>query len=476
MTEEVQTLAANTILDDRYRLISGGDSQDLGTHYRAYDVQEGHRVNLLVLAKSWGRGHEGLERLQNLQRHVRSLDAPALVPIEDMGLLGEQVYLVRAASPDPSLADLLAQRGRLEVGLAVWIAVRLCNALAPAHRAGLVHGSLSSQSILISQSSGADPSTGVSVHLLDTGVLPALKEISATMGKPWGRPPYLSPEQAVGAPVHPSTDLYVIGSLLYEMLAGRPPFRSSDDAVLALQHLRQEPPALGILVPDLPPALDQIVRKAMAKEPAARYRNAGQLAQILRTQVAAKLPPPPLQAPPASSALAAVGIQERLVVPPPPAPTMTSTWSSGDLSQIEPQDEWTRESASSGIDWTMVALFIAALLAVLGLIPLWRAVYRRYAAPPPILAPGASYHFEWEEAPQPVAAQSSGGEIQEQAELGASGLVWYNPVPGNHSPFQTDPGGGMERSSCECAAKSLVFGSPAYGFSNQDMVHFLGRV
>jgi hypothetical protein len=145
---------------------------------------------------------------------------------------------------------------------------------------------------------------------------------------------------------------------------------------------------------------------------------------------------------------------------------MTSTWSSGDLYQIEPQEEWAEASASAGIDWMMVALFIAALLAVLGLIPLWRAVYKRYAAPPPILAPGASYHLEWETALQPHTAQSSGGEIREQAELGASGLVWYNPVPRNHSLSETDSGGSMERSSCECATKSLVVGSPAYGFSD----------
>lgn len=476
MNEQENLLATNTVLGDRYRILSKKSSQDLGHTYWAYDREQGQRVNLLVLAHHWGGGREALERLQQVQRDLWNLDAPGLVPVEEMGLIGEQIYLVRAPSQEPTLADLLTQRGRIEVSLAVWIAIGLCEALAPAHRAGLVHGSLSPQSVLLAPSSGTDPSTGPAVRLLDAGLLPALRAVSATGAKPWGRSPHLTPEQAAGAQVHPPSDCYVIGSLLYEMLTGRPPFRSSDDSILALQHLRQDPPTLQVLVPDLPPLLDQIVRKTMAKEPAARYRNAGQLAQILKTQVADKLPAPRPAMPPASSTPTPDQGQGRLVVPPPPPPTMASTWASADQYQQVEEEQWTEESASTGIDWIMVALFIGALLAVLGLIPLWRAVYRHYAAPPDILVPGASYHLEWESPSEPPAVYISTDGIQEQAELGAWGLVWYNPASGNCSLPRAGSRSGSRRFSCEGAAESLVFGSPAYGFPKQDVVHCPGRV
>lgn len=458
MNEQANPSTADAVLDGRYRILSKRDSHDLGVTFWAYDMQQDHRVSLLVLAHRWGEGPQALERLQQVQREVRSLDAPGLVPEADIGLIDDQIYLVRAPSQDPTLADLLAQRGRIELGLAVWIAIRLCEALAPAHRAGLVHGGLSPQSVLVAHSASADPSTGPAVSLLDAGLLPALHPVSAAGDEPWGRPPYLSPEQAMGAQIHPPSDVYVIGSLLYEMITGRPPFRSSDDAVLALQHLRQEPPNLQVLVPDLPPLLDRIVRQAMAKEPAARYRNAGQLAQILRTQVADKLPPPSPAAPPAPFPSPAE-IPEHLVVPPPPAPTMASHWSSGDLYQIEGQEVWSEDSTSAGIDWMTVALFIAALLAVLGLIPLWRAVYRRYAAPPTTMEPGASYPFKWEASLEPSATQILTDETQELTELGACGLVWYNSVPEGCSLSPPESRRGIGCFSCERATVFLIWES-----------------
>jgi len=476
MSEQENLPAASTIVDGRYRILSRKDSQDLGNTYWAYDMERDYRVSLLVLDQRWGSGREALERLQQAQRDLQALDAPSLVLVDEMGLVGERIYLVRAPSQNPTLADLLAQRGRIEVSLAVWIAIRLCEALAPAHRAGLVHGSLSPKSVLLAPSSGTGASAAPLVSLQDAGLLPALHAVSEIKSKPWGRAPYLSPEHAAGAPLHPPSDCYIVGSLLYEMLAGRPPFRSSDEAVLTLQHLHQEPPSLQILVPDLPPLLEQIVRKTMAKEPTARYRNAGQLAQILKTQVADKLPPPKPAEPLAPSAPASDEALQRLVVPPPPTPTTASPWVSAELYQLDEEEQWAEESESAGIDWMMIALFIAALLAVLGLIPLWRSVYRHYTPAPAIQVPGASSPFEWESPSEPPAAYLSIQGIREQPELGACGLVWYNPASGNCRLSRLQPRSGIGRFSCQSGAESLAFGSPAYGFPKQDVVHCPGRV
>ncbi len=472
MSEQQNTPADSPILDDRYRLISGL-SQDLGTMYQAYDTEQDCQVSLLLLGPRWGTGAETLERLQRVQRTIHSLDAPSLVPVEEIGLAGEQVYLVSALAQDATLADLL-QAGRLEVGLAVWIAIRLCEALAPAHRAGLAHGGLAPQSILVGQPTGADPYSSLAVHLLDTGLLPALQAASPGLSQPWGRIPYLSPEQVAGEPVRPTSDVYVIGSLLYEMLAGRPPFRSTDNTVLAMQHLKQEPPALQVLIPEIPSALDQIVRKAMAKEPAARYRNAGQLAQILKTQVAAKLPTSRLEGEPDSSFPGRAEGQQRLVVPPPPAPPLTSTWPVGDVYHLEGSEDWIEES--TGVDWLMVALFVAALIAVLGLIPLWRAVYRQYSAPSSSLVPGAHYRVAQDILLHPHGVQIPADEIQAERELGTLGFVWYNRISESSDTALVREQGGIGRSGPERGAGSLCFGSPAYGSPKQNVVHCAGRV
>jgi hypothetical protein len=164
------------------------------------------------------------------------------------------------------------------------------------------------------------------------------------------------------------------------MLVGRPPFRSEDETILVLQHLRQKPSALQVLLPDLPPVLSQIVDTALAKEPAARYRNAGQFAQILRSRgaVADVVPPLDTRAPSPRETGAPVRV---------PAPPVQVTYA---------VPETGGEGWGEGFDWILLALAIAALLAVLGLIPLWRAVAARYTATPVLPAPRSEvYPIPW---------------------------------------------------------------------------------
>jgi hypothetical protein len=403
----------------RYRITSEGSAHDLGVVYQAYDVQYERLVEVLVLAQHLGGGAELPSQIVQANQAVADLQRPALIPFEYVGLVDEQVYLVRSRAPGHPLAELLARLGSLKVEVAIEIAVRLCEALAPLHRAGLVHGGLSPDSVLVRvadqnagdfQGPSSERRLGRAVAVVDAGLLPALRPVPPPPGQPWGRFPYLSPEQAAGEEIHPASDVYVIGSLLYEMLAGRPPFRATDKTVLVLQHLRQDPPSLQILVPQVPLLLSQIVQKALAKEPSARYRNAGQLAHILRSQLALRLPE---AATPHRTQ--AVG---RMIVPPPPmaregqaalrARPIREVYSPGSEA-----GEWEGESRDR--DWLLIGLLIVALMAVLGLIPLWRTVYRRYTAPPPIFAPSA--HLDTD---VPSLPESAG------LELVGFRLVWYN--------------------------------------------------
>jgi serine/threonine protein kinase len=427
MSTQEKTMHSGDVLGGRYRIVAEGSPQDIGTLYKAYDSQCERLVAILLLAPRFGSGADAVERLLRSQQAVADLAVPALIPVDDVGAFDGQLYLVRNQVDGHLLADLLVRTGPLTSDAAVQITIHLCEALAPAHRAGLIHGSLSPYSVLIRDDG--------EVLVTDVGLLPALQTDPASSGRPWGRAPYLSPEQAAGETVHPAADVYVIGSLLYRMLAGRPPFQAQDEAVLAVRHLRQDPPLLEVLAPQVPPRLVEIVHKALAKEPAARYRNAGQMAHILRSQV---LRPQIASQQPESAVSQRVPSRERLVVPA-PSPA-------GVYEPAADFEDWSDEPG--GVDWLMVALVIAALIAILGLIPLWRTVYQRYAVSPP--APSSSLYRPDQEAwaPGPFLLGEAQHGANARTKLDDFGLVWYNllildplvPRPPIHDGAETDRG------------------------------------
>jgi serine/threonine-protein kinase len=386
MSAQDETIQVGQVLGGRHRIISEGVPHDFGMLYKVYDMRRDQMAEALIVARRFGSGVEVLDRVVRTNRAVKDLQQPTLIAFEHAGLITGQVFLVCDQVQGHSLADLLAQDGALDLEAAVDITTRLCETLMPLHRAGLVHGGLSPQSVLVHVESqdtataanpGSAPGPRRTVFVLDVGLLPALRSPDAPPAVPWGRYPYLSPEQAAGEDIHPGSDVYVVGSLLYEMLSGRPPFRSSDEMVLALQHLRQDPPSLQVLVPRAPLALVQIVQKALAKEPAARYRNAGQLTYILHAQVphltGSQLTPRPQP-----------DARKRLVVPPPPTPPPAAVPPPAQVVYDDGTGADYRRKDSGAIDWVLVGLIVAALAAVLGLILLWRTVYKRYTVPPQV--------------------------------------------------------------------------------------------
>ena len=422
MTSQDQVLPVGMILDGRYRIMSEAISFDLGSVYEGYDVRHQRAVVVSFLATRLSPGADIWAQFDRLQQALARLGKPDLVLIEQVGVLAEGIYLVRPQVQGRSLAALISAGGKLEVPQAVAIAASLSSILAAVHQAGLVHGSLSPHSVLL-----ADDGR---VLLLDTGLLPVLRPILAPPAHPWGRFPFISPEQAAALAVRPASDVYVIGSLLYYLLAGRPPFSSGDSAVLALQHLRWAPPSLQLLVPKVSEALDAIVRKTLSKEPSGRYRNAGQLAYILKGQMGDQARSEQVQ--PVAPRRPATPV--RLVVPAPPSVAVSIDDPLGGTyaSRGKVQPEWEEPVA---VDWLMVVLLMAALVAVLGLIPLWRTVYRRYAAPPlptPVLyyRPLLEGGFPWAIVAEPGEGSAPSGlcptEVNKYISLDRLGPIWYN--------------------------------------------------
>jgi serine/threonine-protein kinase len=271
---------------------------------------------------------------------------------------------------------------------------------------------------------------GGQIAVTETGLVPALRTAAKPAVQPWGRAPYLSPEHAAGEVAIPASDVYVVGLLLYEMLSGRPPFDADDPKHLPLRHLRQEPVPLQTLVPHVPLPLARIVHKALSKEPAARYRNAAQLAHILRSQVGVEVDPQedlyleaqPIAPLPEPEVLRRPGPGgDPYVLAPSAAPSLVSQ---RDTYFVQDVDDWTRDHA--GPDWLMIALIVAALIAVLGLIPLWRSVYRRYAVPAPGASPASYCLPGGEEALALPCIEDQERKVRGMAELDDRGLVWYN--------------------------------------------------
>jgi len=339
------------LLNDRYRLVELIGAGGMAVVYSGVDTLLQRRVAVKVLREEYAGDPAFLARFRREAQAAANLDHPNVVTVYDVGQDGERHYIVMEYVDGQDLKTLIRREGRLSVGRALDLAIQVCYGAGHAHKAGVIHCDIKPQNVLVTEDGVA--------KVTDFGIARALSASGLTESETvWGSPLYFSPEQAAGEPPSPASDVYSIGVILYEMLAGAPPFQAEKSAALALKHLREEPPPLGTRNPQVAPGLEWIVRKVLAKEPSARYRTAEQLAHILEEY--------------RKHGEEVTGFQPAV------SPGTLSPWSSADrTAKVEPSG-----APQPGIDWTTVVLGAIALIAVLGLIPLWWLVYQAYAALP----------------------------------------------------------------------------------------------
>jgi predicted Ser/Thr protein kinase len=264
----------SVMLNDRYRLLELIGSGGMAVVYRGVDTLLQRQVAIKVLRESFAGDPAFLARFQREARAAAGLDHPNVVTVYDVGQDGDRHYIVMEHVDGQDLKTLIRQRGRLSVAEALSIAIQMSAGVGHAHKAGVIHCDIKPQNVLVTQDGQA--------RVTDFGIARALSESGLTESETvWGSPLYFSPEQAAGDPPSPASDVYSIGVVMYEMLAGLPPFQAEKPAALALMHMREEPSPLAVHNPQVPPQLDWIIRKLLAKEPAARYRNAEQVAHVL---------------------------------------------------------------------------------------------------------------------------------------------------------------------------------------------------
>jgi serine/threonine-protein kinase len=275
-------------LQDRYVLERELGRGGMATVYLAHDVQHGRPVGLKVLHPELAAA-VGPERFLREIRVTARLDHPHILPVLASGEAAGLLWYTMPYVEGESLRDRLRRETQLSVDEALRIACEVADALDYAHTHGVVHRDIKPENILLASGHARVADFGVARALESAGA----EKLTGT-GLAIGTPAYMSPEQAGGAQVEGRSDLYSLGCVLYEMLAGEPPFTGPTPQIVIARRFTETPRPLGAIREHLPEGLEQIVAKALARTPADRFHTAADLArELARTRTVSAAAPRP---------------------------------------------------------------------------------------------------------------------------------------------------------------------------------------
>jgi hypothetical protein len=256
-----------------YRLLSVLGRGGMSTVYRAENPRLGNVIALKVMAPDLADNDIFRARFLEESRIAARLNHPNVVPIHDSGSSDGALYIAMRYVVGTDMRQMLKKRGWLAPETAVYLLSQAARALDTAHRRGLVHRDVKPGNLLVEQTSDdADPDH---VYLTDFGITKQAMErtgLTAT-GQYMGTVDYISPEQIRGTPVGGQADQYSLGCVLYECLTGRLPFERDLTAAVIWAHVEAQPTRPTQLRQDLPPAVDDVFARVLAKQPGDRYRD-----------------------------------------------------------------------------------------------------------------------------------------------------------------------------------------------------------
>lgn len=281
------------VLHSRYRLEGPLGRGGMATVWQAYDVVLGRSVAVKFSDPAAARTREGrAEMLKRFQQEVAVTARFAHVGVPCVFDAGEEdghFHLVMELIDGMSLRDFLADHGDLELTVTASIIVPICSVLAAAHRIGIVHRDLKPSNVMISAAGNT--------KVLDFGIARVEGAVEDTRltrtGVNPGSPLYMSPEQARGEEVTSRSDLYSLGCLLYEMLAGRPVFEEASEYELRQRHITSAPVPLRSLRAELPDDVLDLVHRLLAKDPMSRPATADEVNRVLRSYLPSRGDGPP---------------------------------------------------------------------------------------------------------------------------------------------------------------------------------------
>jgi len=289
----------NTLFDGRYRIVRKLGSGGMANVYLAEDEDLGRRVAIKILNERYANDDLFIERFRREAKSAAALSHPNIVSVYDRGEAEGTYYIAMEVIEGRSLKELIMTRGPLPIGQALAYTHEILEALRFAHRHGIIHRDIKPHNTLI----------GERLKVTDFGIARAGASQMTEAGSIMGTAQYLSPEQARGAPVTASSDLYSVGIVLYEMLTGKVPFTGDSAIEIAMKHLNDAPKPPSKIRPEIPEELDQVVLRALAKNPEDRYQTAEEFSEDLH-RVEAGLPLAPETADAATALLtgAAIGL------------------------------------------------------------------------------------------------------------------------------------------------------------------------
>ena len=275
-------------LAGRYQLTRELGHGGMATVFEARDMRLERAVAVKLLDRQV-TGTIGVERFLREIAITARLQHPHILTLIESGKDDGLVYYVMPFVGGESLRERLTREPRFPVAEAVWIVREVADALAYAHEQGVVHRDIKPENILISGGHALVADFGIARAIENCNVCGPSAGITA-VGLPIGTPAYMSPEQAEGRPdVDGRSDVYSLGCVLFEMLAGRPPFTGRNARTVMMQHVTTPPPALLELRPELPAMLVEAIDRAVQKDPADRFPTAAEFRDVLQLVAASQV-------------------------------------------------------------------------------------------------------------------------------------------------------------------------------------------
>jgi len=315
----------NTVFDGRYRIVRRLGSGGMANVYLAEDEELGRRVAIKILNDRHASDDSFVERFRREAKNAAGLSHPNIVSIYDRGEAEGTYYIAMEYLEGRSLKDRIVAEGPLPIAAVIECVRQILRAVGFAHRSGIVHRDIKPHNVMLAQE-GSERRYKVT----DFGISRTSASQMTEAGSIVGTAQYLSPEQARGAAVDQRSDLYSVGIVLFELLTGKLPFNGETPLEIAMKHLSEIPKSPSTRRPEVPPDLDMVVLRALAKDPADRFESAEEMdAELARVAAGSGVTAETAEA--ATAVLAGAGLAEsaptmisrRPVVTPPPTRSQT---------------------------------------------------------------------------------------------------------------------------------------------------------
>lgn len=265
-------------LDGRYQILGELGRGGMGIVFQAHDKQLNEQVAIKILSPMLGNDPEALERMKREVSAARRITHPNVIRIHDISELNGLHFVSMEFFAGKSLKEMIRQRGPLSLMQSYNIAKQICDGLEAAHLQGVVHRDLKSQNIIIN--------TLDHIKIIDFGLARTaqLEGMTAT-GLIMGTPEYMAPEQVAGKRVDERADIYALGIILYELFTGKLPFTGDSAIAVGFKQLKDDPPSPCQTNPNVSPAIEAVILKALQKDPIQRYRSVYELRSELEKAV-----------------------------------------------------------------------------------------------------------------------------------------------------------------------------------------------